>query len=386
MQAVVYHAPGDIRVEDIPQPECGPGELLVRVDACAVCGTDLKSRQHGNPRIKAPLVMGHEFTGIVVESRVAEGCTEGCTEGCSAPGLVPVLGDRVVMATSISCGQCYYCRRGWRNLCENLAPMGFSYPGGMAEYVAIPALALQGGHVIKVPPHVEAKCAALAEPVSCAVNCVKQCGVQQGDTVLVLGAGPMGLLNALVSRAAGATTVLISEPNPLRRAQAAQFEIDHILDPGADDVNPIVRDLTGGRGADVVIVAAPSAAAQEQALSLVRRHGTVCLFASLPVGNNLLTIDSRVLHYGEIRLIGSSDSTPEHVQEAVEMISAQHLPGSVAGRFSLDSASVAGRFSLDSARIASHCLPLDQIEQAFDLMIRGEALRVVLLEAGGGRR
>ena len=345
MQAIIYHAPGDIRVEDIPKPECGQGELLVRVDACAVCGTDLKSRQHGNPRIKAPLVMGHEFTGLVEE-------VSPKAVGDFQPG------DRVVMATSVSCGRCYYCRRGWRNLCENLSPMGFSYPGGMAEYVAIPSLALEGGHAVKVPPHVEAKCAALAEPTSCAVNSVRMCDVQPGDTVLVMGAGPMGLLNALVARAAGASTILLSEPNPLRREQAARFDLDRILDPEKDDVTKIVREMTGGRGTDVVIVAAPAAGPQEQAISLVRKHGTVNLFASLPVGNSILTIDSRTLHYGEIRLIGSSDSTPEHVREAVEMIAAQQIP---------------------AEKIASHCLPLSQIEQAFELMTSGAALRVVLL-------
>jgi L-iditol 2-dehydrogenase len=341
MQAIVYHAPGDIRVEEIAKPKCVPGGLLVRVDACAVCGTDLKSRQHGNPRIKAPLVLGHEFTGLVEHSTVGEFR----------------FGDRIVMATSVSCGQCFYCQRGWRNLCKDLAPMGFAYPGGMAEYTAIPPLALQGGHVVKVPPHVEAKCAALAEPVSCAVNSVRQCGIQQGDTVLVMGAGPMGLLNALVARAAGAKTVLLSEPNPLRRKQAEQFDLDRILDPEADDISKIVHAAAGGNGADVVIVAAPAIPPQEQALSLVRRRGTVCLFASLPPGNSMLTLDSRVLHYGEIRLIGSSDSTPEHVQEAVSMIADKRIP---------------------AEKIASHCLPLGDIEHAFELMISGAALRVVL--------
>ena len=345
MQAIVYHAPGDIRVEDIPKPEYGPGELLVRVDACAVCGTDLKSRQHGNPRIKAPLVMGHEFTGIVE---------------AASPDAVGHFqpGDRVVMATSVSCGQCYYCRRGWRNLCDRLAPMGFSYPGGMAEYVVIPALALEGGHAVKVPSHVDAQCAALAEPVSCAVNSVRQCNVQSGDTVLVMGAGPMGLLNALVARAAGASQILLSEPNPLRRGQAAKFGLDRIIDPETEDITRIIREATSGYGADIVIVAAPAVAPQEQALSLVRKHGTVNLFASLPIGNNLLTIDSRTLHYGEIRLVGSSDSTPQHVCEAVAMIAANQIPAD---------------------QIASHRLPLDQIEQAFELMLSGEALRVVLL-------
>ena len=345
MQAIVYYAPGDIRVDEVPKPECAPGGLLVRVDACAVCGTDLKSRQHGNPRIKAPLVMGHEFTGIVET-----------TSPDAVGGFLP--GDRIVMATSVACGQCFYCQRGLRNLCDNLAPMGFTYPGGMAEYVAIPALALQGGHVIKVPKEVEAQYAALAEPVSCAVNSVGQCGVQHGDTVLVLGAGPMGLLNALVARAAGASVVLLSEPNHSRRKQAGGFDLDWILDPETDDVFQVVRDATDGRGADVVIVAAPATLPQEQALSLVRRHGTVCLFASLPVGKSVLSFDSRPLHYGEIRLIGSSDSTPEHVQEAVAMIAARRIP---------------------VEKIVSHCLSMNEIEHAFELMKSGTALRVVLL-------
>jgi len=350
MQAVVYHAPGDIRVEEVPKPKCGSGELLVRVDACAVCGTDLKSRQHGNPRIKAPLVMGHEFTGIVEE-----------VASDAIGNFVP--GDRVVMATTIACGRCFYCNRGWRNLCDELAPMGFTYPGGMAEYVAIPALALEGGHVIKVPKDVDAKVAALAEPVSCAVNSIEKCNVEQGDTVLVMGAGPLGLLNALVARAAGATTVLLSEPNSLRRNQAGHFNLDRtnldrIIDPETEDIAKIVREATEGRGADVVIVAAPAIPPQEQALSLVRKCGTVNLFASLPANNCKITIDSRVLHYGEIRLVGSSDSTPEHVQKAVDMIAKKQIP-------------------VD--KIASHCLPLGEIEHAFELMKSGEALRVVLL-------
>ncbi|MDR1493885.1 MAG: zinc-dependent dehydrogenase [Planctomycetaceae bacterium] len=345
MKAIVYYAPNDIRVEDVPKPECGDGELLVKADACAVCGTDLKSRMHGNPRIKAPLIMGHEFTGIIEQISP------------SATGNFHV-GDRIVMATSVSCGQCYYCRRGWRNLCENIAPMGFSYPGGMAEYVAIPVAALKGGHVIKVPPHVEAKYAALAEPVSCAVNCASQCNVQSGDTVLVIGAGPMGLLNAVVARAAGASKIILSEQNPLRREQAKTFNIDLVVDPETEDLTNIVRQATDGVGADIAIVAAPAIPPQEQALSLVRKQGTVCLFASLPVGKSTLNIDSRILHYGEIRLVGSSDSTPEHVSKAVDLIESEKIP---------------------VKKIASHVLPLDQIERAFELMISGEALRVVLL-------
>ena len=345
MQAIVYHAPGDIRFEDIPKPKCGDGELLIHIDACAVCGTDLKSKFNGNPRIKAPQVMGHEFTGRIEEiSPTAKGEW--------------LFGDRVVMATSISCGKCFYCKKGWRNLCVKLAPMSFSYPGGMAEYVAIPALALEGGHVLKVLDGVKPEHAALAEPTSCAVNSVEQCDIRQGDNVLIMGAGPMGLLNAVVARAFGASKILLTELNPLRRKQAERFEIDRIIDPSSEDVEEIVRKETGGVGADVAIVAAPAAPPQEQALSLVRKRGTVCLFASLPVGKSMLNVDSRLIHYGEIRVVGSSDSTPLHVEKAVELIASKKIPAD---------------------KIASHRLPLDRIDKAFELMQSGEALRVVLI-------
>ncbi len=343
MLAVRYYAPGDIRIEEVPTPEASPGELRVRVDACAVCGTDLKSYQHGNPRIQAPLTMGHEFTGLI--DTVGDGVT----------GFA--VGDRIVMATSISCGQCRYCRSGWRNLCVDLAPMGFAYPGGMAEYVVIPERAVVNGHVVQVPDGVPAEQAALSEPLSCAVNAVRQCQVQKGDVVAVLGAGPMGLMNACVARAMGAGTIVLSEIAAPRLAQAAPFGCELLIDASREDLVQRVKQATGGLGADVVIVAAPAAQPQELALDLVRKRGTVCLFASLPVGQSMLQLDSRKIHYGEIRMIGSSDSTAQHVREAVELMATGSVP---------------------AARLATHTLPLDGIFQAFDLMITGEALRVVL--------
>jgi L-iditol 2-dehydrogenase len=343
MQAVRYYAPGDIRIEEVPTPEAGDDELRVRVDACAVCGTDLKSYQHGNPRIRAPLTIGHEFTGLI--DSVGAGVT-GFT-----------VGQRIVMATSVSCGQCRYCRSGWRNLCADLAPMGFTYPGGMAGYVVIPQRAIVNGHVVTVPEGVPAEHAALSEPLSCAVNAVRQCQVQQGDVVAVLGAGPMGLMNACVARAMGAGTIILAEVAPARLAQAAQFGCDFLIDSSREDLVQRVKQATGGLGADVVIVAAPAAQPQEVALDLVRKRGTVCLFASLPVGHSMLQLDSRKIHYGEIRVIGSSDSTGQHVCEAVELMAAGAVP---------------------SAQLATHTLPLDGIFRAFELMTSGEALRVVL--------
>ena len=343
MQAVVYHAPGDIHVEQVPVPQCGPGEIRIKVDACAVCGTDLKSYLKGNPRIKPPMVMGHEFTGLVE------------TVGRQAEGFS--IGERIVMATSVSCGQCYYCQRGWRNLCANIAPMGFGYPGGMAELVTIPSRALVNGHVVTVPQGVKAEHAALAEPLSCAVNSLENCNLQTGDAVVVVGAGPMGIMNACVARELGAGTIVLAEINDARLKQADAFGFDRLVNPAEEDLEEIVKDATGGVGADVVIVAAPAAKPQQEAPRLVRKRGTVCLFASLPADNCMLSVNSRTIHYGEIRVVGTSDSTAEHVRTAVELIAKGVLPAD---------------------RLASHVLRLDEIMRAYELMQSGEALRVVL--------
>ena len=343
MKAIRYYGPQDIRVEQVDVPDCGDNEIRVKVDACAVCGTDLKAWKSGNPRIKPPQTMGHEFTGLVDNV------------GRDVTGFAQ--GDRVVMATSVSCGHCAYCKQGFSNLCVDVAPMGFTYAGGMAEWVVIPNRALANGHVIKVPEGIRPEHAALAEPISCAVNSIENSMVRIGDVVVVIGAGPMGIINGCVARQQGAAKVILVEINADRLRQGEAFGFDRLVDPANEDLQKIVMDETDGLGANVVIVAAPAAAPQEQAPALVRKRGTVCLFASLPVGGHLLSMDSRAIHYNEIRVVGTSDSTPAHVTAAVEMIAQGTLP---------------------AAKLATHILPMDDVKQAFELMQSGEALRVVL--------
>lgn len=343
MKAVRYYAPLDVRVDEIPIPTINRNEILIKVEACAVCGSDLKAFKFGNPRLKPPIVMGHEFTGLITEV------------GKDTVGFSK--GDRVVMSTSISCGKCLYCRKGWTNLCVDLAPMGFRYNGGMAEYTVIPERAIKNGHLVKVPDTIKPEIAALAEPLSCAVNSIEQCKIQKGDSVLIMGAGPMGILNACAARSAGAGKIIMTELNESRLKQARNFNIDILLHPGKENLKNTVLEQTNGYGADIVIVAAPAAAPQEEALSLVRKKGTICYFASLPSGQSNLNIDSRLIHYNEIRVTGSSDSTTSHVKKALSILEDP---------------------SSDSGNIVSHILSLGEINRAFELMSSGEALRVVL--------
>jgi L-iditol 2-dehydrogenase len=261
------------------------------------------------------------------------------------------------MATSVACHQCSYCKMGYYNLCDDLRPMGFSYAGGMAEYVTIPQRALDNGHVIKVPDTISAEHAALAEPLSCAVNACENADVKPGDSVVISGAGPLGIMNLCVVRSLGASQIILAEISAARLAQAGQFDCDILVNPAEEDLAARVKQATDGLGADVAIVAAPAAAPQEAALDLVRKRGRVCLFASLPAEKSVLNLDSRKIHYGEIRVVGTSDSTPAHVKKAVELLGGDDFP---------------------AAKIASHVLALDDIFKAFELMKSGAALRVIL--------
>jgi L-iditol 2-dehydrogenase len=343
MNAVVYYGKEDVRYEKVPLPDCGPDELRVKVSACAVCGSDLKTFRNGNPRMRPPIVMGHEFTGEIE------------TVGQNVQGFS--VGDRIVMATSVSCGECFYCRKGWTNLCLKLAPMGFFHPGGMAEFVIVPAAALRNGHVVKVPGCIAPEHAALAEPLSCAVNCVENCGIAGGETVVIVGAGPLGILNMLVAREYGAAKLILAQRAGKRFKQASAFEFDRLVNTTEENLAEVASAETGGVGADVVIVAAPEAAAQEQSLDLVRKRGTVCLFASLPVGKNLLSLDSRKIHYNELRITGASDSNPSQVRKAVSLLARDDFPG---------------------GRLATPILPLSDVSRAFDIMEARDGMRVVL--------
>ena len=304
----------------------------------------MKAAVSGNPRIRPPRVMGHEFVGKIVET---------------GPQLSEFQnGERIVMATSISCGTCLYCRKGLPNLCREQAPMGFVYDGGMAEYVLIPSRAVKNGHVVKVSGELSAEIAALAEPVSCAVNAVENCRIAEGDTVVVIGAGPVGILNACVAKDNGASRIILAEINTDRLKQCEVFGFDRLVNPAAENLHSVVMEETDGYGADVAIVAAPAVSPQQEALNLVRKKGTVMLFASLPAGKSTLSIDSRLVHYNEINIAGSSDSTPKHVIKALELLSSNRFP---------------------AEKLVTHRLPLDDVHLGMELMKKGESLRVVLI-------
>ena len=341
MKKVIFYKQNDIRVEDIARPTVEPGGLLAKVQACAICGTDLKMYLNGNPRIKPPQTIGHEFVAEIVEV------------GKGAKGFE--TGARVTMATSISCGNCDVCRAGFTNRCENLKPISYDYPGAFAEYIAIPPAGVIGGNVIKVPADL-GEIAALAEPISCAINSQILASVKKGDTVVVVGFGPLGAIHAQLARANGATKIIVTGRSPYRLKLAESFDIDAVIDTKKADMVEQTMKLTAGEGADAAIVTVPTAHAQQQSLSMVRKGGMVNLFASLPKGNSELKIDSRLIHYRELFISGASDSTPSHVDLAVKLLDK----------------------GLITQEIITHRLGIDSFMDGIELMQNSQCLKVLI--------
>ncbi|PIP15710.1 MAG: hypothetical protein COX46_05180, partial [bacterium (Candidatus Ratteibacteria) CG23_combo_of_CG06-09_8_20_14_all_48_7] len=239
------------------------------------------------------------------------------------------VGNRVTMATSISCGKCNFCQLGQTNRCSQLTPISYDYPGAFAEFLAIPARGISGGFVVKVPNGLGEE-ACLAEPISCAVNAQTLAGVKSGDTVVVIGAGPMGAIHTQLARANGAEKIIVTQRSKARLTLAKNFGADAVIDVTTTEPVETVKRLTNGLGADVVIVTAPEASAQEQAFYMVKKGGMVNLFASLPKGSSTLQMDSRLIHYNEIFLSGASDSTAKHMEIALALLSKRLInPGAI---------------------------------------------------------
>jgi L-iditol 2-dehydrogenase len=342
MRVVRFHAPGDVRIEEAPEPTAGPGEVKLRVHNCSTCGTDVKIFRYGHHHIVPPRVMGHEIAGEVVASN-ADGWT---------------VGERVQVIAAIPCGQCAECRRGRPTVCPQQESIGYHYDGGFAEYVVVPAkvLAVDGLH--RIPGALSYAEASLAEPLACVLNGQTLARVGAGDDVVVIGSGPIGCLHVRLARARGANRVFLIDLNADRLERAADLVAPDTALAAADgDVLEAVLKLTDGRGADVVITAAASGAAQEQALRIAAPQARISLFGGLPKEAPVISVDANLVHYRELTLVGASGSSPAHNAEALRLIATGAVP---------------------VADLITHRLPLEHALKAFDLVGQGEAIKVTI--------
>lgn len=344
MRALIFDRPGDIRVDDVPTPDPGPGEVVIAVGAASVCASDLRVYR-GEKYAKPGVVPGHEFAGTVVAL------------GDGVDRLR--LGDGVAVYPIIACGGCDFCRRGLRNRCTSRRTLGYDANGGLAEQVLLPAPLVAQGHAVKLAAGADWGRAALTEPTACVLNSLESCRFRAGVSVAVLGAGPMGLLHVLLARALGAGEIIVAEPVKVRREAASDIGASVVCDGHPDELRAIVDEATGGNGCDIVIVSVGLNGLTETALQVAGRQSSVNLFAGFPPESTAL-VDVNDLHYREVSLTGTQNATPDQFRRTAALLpSLDAVDRIVSHRFALSSADRAYTSREDPSVLKTAVLPDD---------------------------
>lgn len=300
MKAAVYYSFGDLRIEEVPTPKIGHGEVLVEMKACGVCGSDLMDWYLER---RAPLVLGHEPAGVVVKA---------------GRGVADFqLGDRVFVHHHVACLTCHYCIRGDYTLCPTFSKTHIE-PGGFAQHFKVPAPNLQVD-ALRIPDELSFEEATLIEPVACCVRALRKCSIQPGDTVAIVGAGPAGIVHAVLSKNMGASQVVVADFIDYRLRLAKKFGADIVVNPRRESFVDRVREATGGRGADLVVVTAPNVQAYSSGMGACRKGGSLCVFAPTPPDKSL-AISPHELFFNEIKLISSYSTSHVETRMALELI------------------------------------------------------------------
>jgi len=344
MKAVRFYEPGKILLEKVDIPEIGPEEVLVEVKTVLTCGTDVKMYRRGHPKIKPPMTLGHEFAGVV--AKVGKKVNQFHK------------GQKVVAANSAPCNMCFFCKIGKPNLCENLQKtlIGFSINGAFAEYIRIPA-AIVKQNTYEVPEHISFEEAALLEPLACVINGTDAANINLGDTVVIIGSGPIGLMHLKMAKLKGAAKVICTDLTEERLKIATEMGADVVIDASKEDQLSRVRDLTNGLGADVVIEAVGLPQSWELAVKMTRKAGTALLFGGCKPGTRI-TLDTEMIHYGDLTIKGIFHLTPLSVQRAYNLISS-------------------GRF--DGKPFITDKMPLSDLELALQKMGLGECIKIAII-------
>lgn len=337
MKAAVYFSNRDVRVEERPMPEIGPGEILLKVEASGICGSDVMEWYR---RPKAPLVLGHEVAGTIAQ--VGRGVT----------AFKP--GDRVVTTHHVPCNSCRYCLTDRHSVCEMLRTTHFD-PGGFAEYIRVPAPNVERG-TLRLPDQTTAEEGSFVEPLACAIRAQRLAGVSPGQSVAVLGSGISGILQIQLARAFGAGCIVATDPSDYRLGMARRFGAEAALRSG-DDVPAGIRKANGGRLAEKVLVCTAAPAAIRQAFECVDRGGTVLFFAPSAPGTGI-ELPMFDLWNDGIRIVHSYAGPPAEMLVALDLIASSRV---------------------DVASMITHRLPLSRAQEGFDLVVEASSsLKVVL--------
>jgi L-iditol 2-dehydrogenase len=337
MRAAMYYANDDVRIVDLPKPRIGPGEILVRVKASGICGSDVMEWYR---KPKAPLVLGHEIAAEVVD--------------VGAGVEAAKIGDRVFVSHHVPCGSCRYCLAGHETVCDTLRATNFD-PGGFAEYVRVPAINVKHG-VFPLPRNLSDDDATFVEPLACVIRGQRLAGFRPGGTVLVAGSGVAGLLHIKLARASGAARVIATDVVEYRKAAAKKAGADVVID-GREDVPAKLKDVNEGNLADFVVTCTGAPMAIAQGLSSVDRGGTVLLFAPTEPAAKI-EIPFNTLWREEVTVTSSYGASPRDIRDAIELLRGRRL---------------------GVADLITHVLPLDQAAEGFRLVAQArDSIKVIL--------
>jgi len=355
MLAAVFYGINDVRVEERDIPTPGPGEVVIKVKACAVCGTDLRIIRNGHKAVKPPAVIGHEIAGIVAAiDKGAKGIYEG---------------DSVIIVTPVGCGNCRLCKAGYQNMCDLVSKgthsLGYYCDGGFSEYMRIPAEAVTNGNLIKFDYDglVSWEELSLIEPFSCVINGQKFLRIIQGETVAIFGCGAIGCMHAYLARYYGASNIIMIDINKSRIEMVSKLGIaDSLILSTEQDVKSEISRLIRGAGVDSAIVACSSAEAQRAAFEVSGIRSKISLFAGVPAQDRMVQIDTNDIHYLEKSVFGAFASAHHQYREALDLI-------------------VDKKISLK--KLISRVMPLEKFNEAMELFQSGGALKVVIRPDGG---
>ena len=339
----MYSGKGALGVKEIPEPVLTDDNAVIKVLAASVCGTDVRIHTHGSDKVVPPRVIGHEVCGTVT--------------GVGKKVKNVRLGSTVLVAPALGCGECRECMSGHTNMCDNLKTIGFNYDGAFEEYMEVPAHAIRIGHVIEVEKRVDPAVVPLAEPVACCVNSQEYLDIKEGDSVLIFGAGFIGCVHAELALMKGAGKVVIAEISDERFSHAKRLVKGvEFVNTSFTDIEKKMKELTGGRGADVIITACPSGKAHETALKAAAKMGRVSLFGGIPEPAKGF-LDSNIIHYKELSIHGAHASTAAQNRLALGWIASGEMK---VGKY------VGGVYGLDA------------LEEAFAAIKSGNVMKVIV--------
>ncbi len=341
MKAAVMYGPNDIRVEEVERPVCPKDGLVLKIMAVGLCGSDIRNLTSDSRKGDYPFIYGHEIVGVVDEIGEEQTTYQ--------------LGDRLFLFPGTYCMKCDYCLSGHSENCTSVEK-GLAGTGGFAQYVAVKGKKIELGGIYPIPEDVTFEAASLGEPLTSVYACLDNIGVGYGDELVIVGAGPIGCFMAQLAKLRGAGKIIMVDINAKRLEIAKGFGVDYIIDSSKVDPIAIVKDLTGGLGADKVISANPSTKAQEQCILMAKMGGLVVLFGGVPKGA-LTEIDSNYIHYNNIWIKGHFGASYIQSKKAYELAISESFP---------------------TEKFITHTLPLDKINEGIELTKSGEALKVVL--------